>query len=166
VSEAARNGLRRTGRLGDLDAGYRSAPGSGEKENPTAGVAGRTVNREIPGTGGKVIGVGGQWIDPTGHRVVSLVAELDLDLYGTNDEFKHTVEFDGTLNRRGARGSCASPPVRDPSRGFVVPVVVAFRWRRYRAGLTSAKPVVRLNSARGAHAYGYCGLTINAIRFC
>jgi hypothetical protein len=30
------------------------------------------------------------------HRVVSLVAEVDLDLYGTYDAFKHTVEFDGS----------------------------------------------------------------------
>ena len=56
-------------------------PHGGEKENPTAGVVGRTVNREVPGTGGNVIGMGGQWIGPIRHRVVNLVADLDLDLY-------------------------------------------------------------------------------------
>jgi hypothetical protein len=69
-------------------------PRGGEKDNPTAGVVGRTVNREIPGTGGKVIGMGGQWIRQP----------------------KHTVEFHGTLNPSSALGhlciaTCAWPPV-------------------------------------------------------
>jgi monoamine oxidase len=67
-------------------------------------VGGRTVNREIPGTGGEVIEMGGQWNGPTQHRAVSLVAELGLDLYGTYDEGKHTVEFNGKLNRHSGRG--------------------------------------------------------------
>lgn len=66
-------------------------------------VGGRTVNREIPGAGGEVIEMGGQWIGPTQHRAVSLVAELGLDLYGTYDEGKHTVEFNGKLNRYSGR---------------------------------------------------------------
>ena len=65
-------------------------------------LGGRTVNREIPGTGGEAIKMGGQWIGPTQHRAVSLAAELGLDLYGTNDETKHTVEFNGKLNRSEA----------------------------------------------------------------
>ena len=59
-------------------------------------MVGRTVNREVPGTGGNVIGMGGQWIGPIRHWVVNLVADLDLDLYGTYDAFNHTVEFDGS----------------------------------------------------------------------
>ena len=55
-------------------------------------MVGRTVNREVPGTGGNVIGMGGQWIGPIRHWVVNLVADLDLDLYGTYDKTKHTVE--------------------------------------------------------------------------
>ena len=47
--------------------------------------------------------MGGQWIGPTQHRAVSLVAELGLDLYGTYDEGKHTVEFNGKLNRYSGR---------------------------------------------------------------
>ena len=43
--------------------------------------------------------MGGQWSGPTQHRAVSRVAELGLDLCGTYDEGKHTVDFNGTLNR-------------------------------------------------------------------
>ncbi len=62
-------------------------------------VGGRTVNREISGTGGEVIETGDQWIGPTRHRAVSPVAELGFDLCGTYNEGKHTVEFNGKLNR-------------------------------------------------------------------
>jgi monoamine oxidase len=65
-------------------------------------LGGRSVNRVIPGTGGEAIKMGGRWIGPTQHRAVSLVAELGLDLYGTYDEGKHTVEFHGKLNRSEA----------------------------------------------------------------
>jgi hypothetical protein len=107
----------------DLDAGrYRSVPRGGEKQNPTAGVVGCTVNREVPATGGNVIGMGGQSIGPIRHWVVNLVADLDLDLYGTYDKAKHTVDFDGTLNPYSA----VALSVGQLSLGFVVPVAVAF----------------------------------------
>jgi monoamine oxidase len=53
-------------------------------------------------TGGEVIETLGQWIGPTQHRAVRLVAELGLDLCGTYDDSKHTVASNGKLNRSEA----------------------------------------------------------------
>ncbi|MGH3698702.1 MAG: flavin monoamine oxidase family protein [Pseudonocardiaceae bacterium] len=66
-------------------------------------VGGRTVNREIPNSGGQVIEMGGQWIGPTQHRALGLVAELGLQLYPTYDSGKHTVDFKGRLRRYEGR---------------------------------------------------------------
>ncbi len=66
-------------------------------------VGGRTVNREIPGTAGQVIEMGGQWIGPSQHRAVRLVEQLGLSLYPTYDSGKHIVDFDGRLRRYQGR---------------------------------------------------------------
>src|ERR1700753_3346137 len=62
-------------------------------------VGGRTVNREIPGSGGQVIEMGGQWIGPTQARAHALVGELGLRLYPTYDQGRHTVEWHRRLIR-------------------------------------------------------------------
>jgi len=66
-------------------------------------VGGRTLNREIPNSGGQVIEMGGQWIGPTQHRALKLVEELGLRLYPTYDDGKHTVDFRGRLRRYTGR---------------------------------------------------------------
>ena len=75
-----------------------------------------------------------RFCDHCGHRLaeqpspalwsapLARFAEFDLDLYGTYDETKHTVEFDGKLNPYGA----VALSVRHLSLGFVVPVAVVF----------------------------------------
>jgi monoamine oxidase len=65
-------------------------------------VGGRTLSEPIPGTD-QVIEMGGQWVGPTQHRVLALVADLGLRTYPTYDTGRHTVEFAGTLRRYTGR---------------------------------------------------------------
>jgi len=62
-------------------------------------LGGRTVKREISGTGGEVIDMG--WpVDRTDMALGrSASSPSGLDLYGTYGSSKHTVEFNGKLNR-------------------------------------------------------------------
>ncbi|OLZ57471.1 oxidoreductase [Amycolatopsis coloradensis] len=73
-------------------------------------VGGRTVDREIPNSGGQAIEMGGQWIGPTQHRALGLIAELGLELYPTYDSGEHIADFNGRLRRYEGRipwlGAC------------------------------------------------------------
>jgi monoamine oxidase len=60
-------------------------------------VGGRTLNHELGD--GKVVEVGGQWVGPTQHRVMALIAELGLSLHPTFNTGERLVEFDGEINR-------------------------------------------------------------------
>jgi monoamine oxidase len=66
-------------------------------------VGGRLTGREIPGSGGQFVEMGGQWIGPTQARAHALVRDLGLRLYPTYDEGRHTVEWRGRLIRHTGR---------------------------------------------------------------
>lgn len=60
-------------------------------------VGGRTLN--IEASGGQVAELGGQWVGPTQHRVLKLLAELGLETYPTFDDGDKLFEFRGGLRR-------------------------------------------------------------------
>ncbi len=62
-------------------------------------VGGRTLNHHLDD--GQVVEVGGQWIGPTQDRVLSLVAELDLETFPTYDDGKNLLVW-GDRRRRYA----------------------------------------------------------------
>jgi monoamine oxidase len=68
-------------------------------------VGGRTLNHSLGG--GKVVEVGGQWVGPTQHEVLSLAAELGIQTFATFGEGDRLIEWQGRVRRyAGAR-----PPV-------------------------------------------------------
>jgi len=54
-------------------------------------VGGRLLNAELPG--GSPIEVGGQWVGPTQHHVMTLIGELDLRTYPTHTAGRHIAEL-------------------------------------------------------------------------
>ncbi|MFD4402481.1 flavin monoamine oxidase family protein [Nocardia sp. NPDC058499] len=54
-------------------------------------VGGRLLNAELPG--GSPIEVGGQWVGPTQHQVLTLIEELGLQTYPTHTAGRHIAEL-------------------------------------------------------------------------
>jgi monoamine oxidase len=65
-------------------------------------VGGRTLAEKIPATD-EHIEMGGQWVGPTQHRVLSLIGELGLATFPTYDSGRHTIEFGGATRRYAGR---------------------------------------------------------------
>ncbi|UGT56471.1 flavin monoamine oxidase family protein [Nocardia asteroides] len=72
-------------------------------------VGGRTLNEPIDDE--HIVEVGGQWIGPTQHRVLDLVAELGLDLHATHQHGDTLVEFRGRSKRYRGRIPALPPHV-------------------------------------------------------
>ncbi|KAA2264608.1 NAD(P)-binding protein [Solihabitans fulvus] len=66
-------------------------------------VGGRTLNAPIPDVDGAVVEMGGQWVGPGQHRVLGLLAELDLKTFPTYDDGEHIIEFHGRRVQTSAR---------------------------------------------------------------
>lgn len=60
-------------------------------------VGGRLLSEPIGQ--GEQVEMGGQWVGPTQDRVLALVAELGLELFGTRTEGQNLLEVDGRLRR-------------------------------------------------------------------
>lgn len=59
-------------------------------------VGGRVLSQPVPGTE-QVLEMGGQWVGPTQHRILALLAELGLSTFPTYDEGRHLAELRGRL---------------------------------------------------------------------
>lgn len=70
-------------------------------------VGGRLLNARLPG--GSPIEVGGQWIGPTQHRALALVAELGLTTHPTYDQGRNIVELCGARTTYTGRIPRLSP---------------------------------------------------------
>ena len=62
-------------------------------------VGGRTLNAELPGAGGEVVELGGQWVGPGQDRVLGLLAEQGIDCFPTYDQGQHIAELGGRTVR-------------------------------------------------------------------
>lgn len=57
-------------------------------------VGGRLLSAQVPGTD-HLVEMGGQWVGPTQHRVLALLAELQLATFPTHDSGRHLVHWSG-----------------------------------------------------------------------
>lgn len=63
-------------------------------------VGGRTLNEPLGDDHpGKVVEVGGQWVGPTQHRMLTLARELGVETYATHDIGDNIIDWRGALKR-------------------------------------------------------------------